>query len=60
MAGATDYHRGVPYLLAAFAIVIPVVLVVQSIRGRVRLQCCAADASRDLRLRNAEDMTSQP
>ena len=49
-----------PYLLAAFAIVIPVVLVVQSIRGRVRLQCCAADPSRDLRLRNAEDVTAQP
>lgn len=49
-----------PYLLAVAALVIPIVLVVQSIRGRVRLQCCAADPARDLRMRPAEDVTAQP
>jgi hypothetical protein len=38
------------YVLAAFALVVPIVLVVQSIRGRVRMQCCAVDASRDARM----------
>lgn len=44
------YHRDVPYLLAVFALVVPVILVVQTVRGRVRLQCCAAEPGRDLRL----------
>jgi len=43
----------VPYLLAAFAIVAPVVLVVQTIRGRMRLQCCSVDPMLDARIRNA-------
>jgi hypothetical protein len=41
------------FVLAAFAIVVPVVLVVQSVRGRVRLQCCATHVTRDLRMRDA-------
>jgi hypothetical protein len=45
----------VPYLLAAFAIIVPVVLVVQTIRGRVRVQCCAVDPTRDLRMRGPFD-----
>ncbi len=44
-----------PYLLAAFAIIVPVVLVVQTIRGRVRVQCCAVEPARDLRMRGAFD-----
>jgi hypothetical protein len=40
-----------PYLLAAFAIVVPVLLVVQTIRGRVRVQCCAVEPGSDLRMR---------
>jgi hypothetical protein len=45
----------VPYVLAAFAIIVPVVLVVQTIRGRVRVQCCAVEPGRDLRMRPAVD-----
>lgn len=44
-----------PYLLAAFAIIVPVILVVQTVRGRVRVQCCAVEPSRDLRMRPALD-----
>jgi hypothetical protein len=44
-----------PYLLAAFAIIVPVVLVVQTLRGRVRVQCCAVEPGRDLRMRGAFD-----
>ncbi|MEI6360926.1 MAG: hypothetical protein WCP95_02225 [Actinomycetes bacterium] len=41
-----------PYLLAAVALIAPIVLVIQTIRGRVRVQsCCAVPADRDLRLR---------
>jgi hypothetical protein len=40
----------VVYLLAVFALVVPIVLVVQSIRGRVRLQCCAVEPGRDARM----------
>ena len=47
-----------PYLLAAFAIIVPVVLVVQTIRGRVRVQCCAVEPTRDLRMRGAFDEQS--
>jgi hypothetical protein len=43
----------VPYLLAVFALVVPVILVVQTIRGRVRVQCCAVEPARDLRMRGA-------
>ena len=39
-----------PYVLAAFALIVPTVLVVQTIRGRVRVQCCAPAAEHDLRL----------
>lgn len=42
-----------PYLLAVFAVVVPVLLVVQTVRGRVRVQCCATDAAHDLRMRDA-------
>jgi hypothetical protein len=42
-----------PYLLAAFAIVIPVLLVVQTLRGRVRVQCCSVEPGKDLRMRDA-------
>jgi hypothetical protein len=45
----------VPYLLAAFAIIVPVLLVVQTVRGRVRVQCCAVDPKSDLRMRGAFD-----
>lgn len=41
------------YLLALFAIAVPVLLVVQTIRGRVRVQCCSVDPSRDARMRDA-------
>lgn len=44
-----------PYLLAAFAIIVPVILVVQTVRGRVRVQCCAVEPARDLRMRTAVD-----
>ena len=44
-----------PYLLAAFAIIVPVLLVVQTVRGRVRVQCCAVEPTRDLRMRAAFD-----
>ena len=42
-----------PYVLAAFALVVPVVLVVQTLRGRVRVQCCSVAPERDLRMRDA-------
>jgi hypothetical protein len=42
-----------PYLLGLFAIAAPVVLVVQAIRGRVRVRCCGIEASQDLRMRDA-------
>jgi hypothetical protein len=45
----------VPYLLAAFAIIVPVVLVVQTLRGRVKVQCCAVAPQDDLRMRPASD-----
>jgi len=45
----------VPYLLAAFAIIVPVILVVQTVRGRVRVQCCSVAPARDLRMRTASD-----
>lgn len=48
-----------PYLLAAFAIVVPVLLVVQTIRGRVRVQCCAVEPGRDLRMRPPVDSTAE-
>lgn len=44
-----------PYLLAAFAIIVPVILVVQTLRGRVRVQCCAVEPGQDLRMRTAFD-----
>jgi hypothetical protein len=40
-----------PYLLAAFAIIVPILLLVQAVRGRVRVQsCCAVPADQDRRL----------
>ena len=30
-----------PYVLAAVAVAMPVILIVQVIRGRARVQCCA-------------------
>lgn len=45
-----------PYVLGAFAIIVPIVLVIQALRGRARMRCCGIDASRDLRLR--EDLRS--
>jgi hypothetical protein len=40
-----------PYLLAAFAIIVPIFLLVQAVRGRVRVQsCCAVPADQDRRL----------
>lgn len=51
----SGYHRGMPYVLAAFAIVVPVLLVVQTIRGRVRMQCCAVEPSHDLRMRTVPE-----
>ena len=39
-----------PYLLAVFALVVPIVLVVQTVRGRVRVQCCAVRPEHDLRI----------
>jgi hypothetical protein len=53
--GATGYHADMPYLLAAFAVIVPVILVVQAIRGRVRLQCCSVAPMEDARIRNAVD-----
>ncbi len=47
------YHQAMPYALAAFAIVVPVLLVVQAIRGRVRVQCCSVTPERDVRMRSA-------
>ena len=44
-----------PYLLAAFAIIVPVLLVVQTVRGRVRVKCCGVEPTRDLRMRAAFD-----
>jgi hypothetical protein len=41
-----------PYVLGAFAIIVPIVLVVQTLRGRARVRCCGIDPSRDLRLRD--------
>jgi hypothetical protein len=51
MGRGRGYHHRMPYLLAAFAIVVPVLLVVQTIRGRVRIQCCSTDPSKDARMR---------
>jgi hypothetical protein len=42
-----------PYLLAAFAVAVPALLVVQTIRGRVRVQCCGVDPALDARMRPA-------
>jgi len=45
------YDRDMPYLLAAAAVAAPIFLVVQTIRGRVRMQsCCSVPADRDRRL----------
>ena len=41
-----------PYLLAVFAVAIPTLLIVQTIRGRVRPQCCAVPADQDARMRD--------
>jgi hypothetical protein len=42
-----------PYVLAAFALIVPIVLVVQTIRGRVRIQCCSCDPANDARMAGA-------
>jgi hypothetical protein len=50
-----------PYVLAAFALVVPIVLVVQTIRGRVRIQCCSCDPADDARMAGAfESPAVQP
>jgi len=43
------------HILALFAVVAPVVLVVQALRKRIRVTCCsgAIDARHDLRMRSA-------
>ncbi|MBK9740023.1 MAG: hypothetical protein IPO93_10990 [Actinobacteria bacterium] len=38
------------YVLGAIAIVAPVLLVVQTLRGRVRVRCCTVDAAQDARM----------
>ena len=38
------------YVLALVAIAMPVILVVQTVRGRVRPQCCASAPEHDLRI----------
>ena len=44
------------YLIAAPIVIGMVLLAVGAVRGRVRVRsCCAADASRDLRMRGARD-----
>lgn len=48
------------YLLALFAMAVPVLLVVQTIRGRVRMQCCAADAAHDARMRVSDQVPQAP
>ena len=47
------------YLLAVFAIAIPALLIVQTIRGRVRPQCCAVPADQDARMRDAGPATAR-
>jgi hypothetical protein len=50
-----------PYVLAAFALIVPIVLVVQTIRGRVRIQCCSCDPASDARMAGAfESPVAQP
>ncbi len=43
------------YILLVGALFLPTLLVVQVIRGKVNVRCCAGalDASRDLRMRSA-------
>jgi hypothetical protein len=43
------------FILMAAVMVLPILLVVQKVRGKVDLRCCSgsADASRDLRMRSA-------
>jgi len=47
------------YVLAVFAVAIPAVLIVQTIRGRVRPQCCAVPADQDARMRDAGRASSR-
>ena len=42
-----------PYLLAVAALAIPILLVVQTIRGRIRPQCCAVPVEQDARMHDA-------
>lgn len=50
-----------PYLLAAIALAAPVVLVVQTIRGRVQVRsCCAVPADQDRRLADPLASTPEP
>jgi len=42
-------------LLAAAALIMPAVLVVQVVRGRVRVQCCSTAPEADTRMRTAVD-----
>lgn len=44
------YRRVMVYVLGAIAIVAPVLLVVQTLRGRVRVRCCTVDAAQDARM----------
>jgi hypothetical protein len=58
-ASPGGYHRGVPYLLALVALAAPIVLVVQAVRGRVRVtSCCSVPADQDARLRIGSEVPS--
>ncbi|MEI6372765.1 MAG: hypothetical protein WCP26_03185 [Actinomycetes bacterium] len=43
-----------PYILGIAALVLPTMLVVQTLRGKVKPTCCAPPADRDLRLRQGD------
>jgi len=46
--------KAVPYILGIAALVLPTMLVVQTLRGKVKPTCCAPPADRDLRLRQGD------
>jgi hypothetical protein len=43
----------VPYLLAAVAVALPIVLIVSSLRGRTRVRCCSVAPEHDRRILDA-------
>ena len=49
------YSSRMKYILLTGALVAPILLLVQKIRGKIDVRCCAGacDASRDLRMRSA-------